>query len=151
MSAAPLPSGSDPAPLYLPGLTLGLACLVLLLLVALPRILSWRRTRERQALDPLQLEEMLLGSGVLVVDLRDGETFRRKGHIRGCLHVPFPELARRFEAPDPAARRPLVLVDETDALACQAYDLLRARGFDWIYVLKGGLRAWRGAKRPVAT
>ncbi|HJW71659.1 MAG TPA: rhodanese-like domain-containing protein, partial [Geothrix sp.] len=93
---------------------------------------------------------MMVGSGVLVVDLRDGETFRRKGHIRGCLHVPFPELPSRFGTPDPAARRPMVLVDESDALSWQAYDLLQARGFDWIYVLKGGMRAWRGAKRPLA-
>lgn len=148
---APAPSPMDGAPVsvFLPGLVLGLVCLAVLLIVVLPRVLSWHRARGREVLDPLQAEEMMLGHGVLVVDLRDAETFRRKGHIRGCLHVPFPELARRFETPDPAARRPMVLVDESDALACRAYDLLRARGFEWIYVLKGGMRAWREAKRPL--
>ena len=44
----------------------------------------------------------------------------------------------------------MVLVDDTDKFAHQAYDLLVARGFDWIYVLKGGMRAWRAKSRPIA-
>lgn len=133
----------------LPGLLLAIACLLILLPLVLPRLASWRRAKGRPVLEPLQVEELLLGPGALVVDLRDPAAFR-EGHIRGCLHVPFPELGHRFSAPDPKARRAMVLVDETDALAHQAYDLLTRRGFDWLYVLKGGMRAWRRANRPVA-
>jgi hypothetical protein len=64
--------------------------------------------------------------------------------------VPFEELPARFAAPDPQARRPLILVDETDELSHQAYDLLAGRGFIWLYVMKGGLRAWRRANRPLS-
>lgn len=134
---------------YLPGLFFAAACLLILSLVALPRIASWRRGRGRPVLDPLQVEELLLGSGVLVVDLRDVQAFRT-GHIRGCLHVPYPELATRMAAPDPNAHRALVLVDETDELSHQAFERLSARGFSWMYVMKGGMRAWRSASRPVA-
>jgi len=28
-------------------------------------------------------------------------------------------------------------------------DLLTARGFTWVYVLKGGMVAWRSASRPL--
>jgi len=133
---------------FLPGLILTGICLLLLLTVALPQILSWRRAKGRPVLDPLQVEELLQGPGVLLVDLREDDAFRR-GHIRGCLHVPFADLPRRFEVPDPQARRALVLVDETDALSHRALRLLAARGFEWVYVLKGGMRAWRGESRPV--
>ena len=133
---------------FLPGLVFAALCLLLLFGVALPRLRSWRRGRGRPVLDPLQLEELLQGPGVLLVDLRDDAAFRR-GHIRGCLHVPFGDLARRFEIPDPRAKRALVLVDETDALSHRGLDLLTAKGFSWIYVLKGGMRAWRGESRPV--
>ncbi len=132
-----------------PGLILAGLCLVLFAFVGLPRFLSWRRGRHRPVLDPLQLEELLLGPGALVLDLRDPAAFRR-GHIRGSLNLTWGQLQGRYLAPDPTARRALVLVDETDALAHQAYDLLRSRGFDWLYVLKGGLRAWRDASRPLA-
>lgn len=147
----------DPSPLEgwlkafpaLPGLAVAALCLGLLLLLAAPRIASWVRGRKRPTLTPIQVEELLLGSGALVVDLRDAEAFR-SGHIRGSLHVPFPEASTRFAAPDPAARRAMVLVDESDALAHRACEMLEARGFRWIYVLQGGMRAWRAAHRPLA-
>jgi rhodanese-related sulfurtransferase len=135
--------------MYPPALWFGAGCLLIMVVVAYSRLGSWWRGRHRPTLTPLQVEELLLGQGALVVDLRDQATFRR-GHIRGCLHVPFAELATRLQTPDPAARRPLVLVDETDALSHRALDLLTARGFDWLYVLKGGMRAWRRESRPVA-
>lgn len=134
---------------YLPGILFAVTCLLLLLLVAQPRLASWRRGRGRPVLDPVQVDELLTGSGALVVDLRSPEAFR-SGHISGSLHVPFPELATRFAHPDPTAKRALILVDETDLMAHQAYDQLIARGFTWVYVMKGGLRAWKAANRPLA-
>lgn len=127
---------------FLPGLVFAGLCLVSLFLVAWPRIQSWRRGRGRLVLDPMQVEELLHGPAVLLVDLREPEAFRQ-GHIRGSLHVPFAEFGRRFETPDAAVKQVLVLVDETDALSHRALDLLLARGFRGVYVLKGGLRAWR--------
>ncbi|HEY3399177.1 MAG TPA: rhodanese-like domain-containing protein [Geothrix sp.] len=133
---------------FLPGLVFAALCLLLIFTVALPRIRSWQRAKGRPVLDPLQVEELLHGPGVLLVDLREDGAFRQ-GHIRGCLHVPFRDLARRLATPDPTAKRALVLVDETDALSHRAFDQLTARGFEWVYVLKGGMRAWRSASRPV--
>lgn len=133
---------------FLPGVLFSVVCLLILLLVVLPRIASWRRGKDRPVLDPTQVAELLLGSGALVVDLRSLEAYRA-GHIRGSLHVPIAELAHRFAAPDPQARRALVLVDETDETSHQAFALLAGRGYDWMYVMKGGLKAWRRAGRPL--
>ena len=132
-----------------PSLVFAALCLIVLLGVALPRIQSWRRGRHRPVLDPLQLEELLLGPGALVLDLRDPAAFRT-GHIRGGMNLSLDQLAARFREPDQAARRAIVLVDETDELAHRAFELLRDRGFDWLYVLKGGMRAWRTRNRPMA-
>lgn len=134
---------------HLPGLAIAVTCLLLLGVVLLPRLVSWHRGRHRPVLDPIQLEELLVGPGALVVDLRDPARFRQ-GHIRGSLNLAWGPFEARFLAPDPQARRAIVLVDETDAVSHQAYALLAARGFQWIYVLKGGLRAWRRANRPLA-
>lgn len=134
---------------FLPGLIFAAVCLLILLLVAAPHLASWRRAKGRPVLDPLQVEELLLGPGALVVDLRSPQAYRT-GHVRGSLHVPFEELPARFAAPDPAARRAMVLVDDTDELSHRAYDLLIARGFSWVYVMKGGMKAWRSASRPMA-
>lgn len=132
----------------LPGLLVATLCLLILLFVVGPRIASWRRGKGRPVLDPVQVDELLMGPGALVVDLRSAEAYRA-GHIRGSLHVPFNELAGRFKAPDAKAKRAMVLVDETDEWSHRAYDLLAARGFDWMYVMQGGMRAWQKAHRPL--
>ncbi len=134
---------------YLPGILFALLCLGILFLVILPRLGPWRRGKNRPVMDPVQVSELVSGAGALVVDLRPAEAFRA-GHIRGSLNVPFEELARRFANPDPKAKRSLILVDETDKLSHQALDQLMARGFSWVYVLKGGMKAWRRADFPLA-
>lgn len=131
------------------GLLLAAGCLLLLLWVALPRLASWRRGRGHHVLGPAAAESLLLGVGALVVDLREKKAFCM-GHIRGCLQVPFSDAATRFKKPDPRATRPIILVDETDRLSHRVYGLLMQRGFSEIYVLKGGMRAWRRANRPLA-
>jgi len=134
---------------YLPGILFALLCLAILFLVVLPRLGSWRRGRHHPVMDPVQVSQLVSGSGALVVDLRRAEAFRA-GHIRGSLNVPYQDLATRFTKPDPKANRSLILVDDTDELSHQALDLLTARGFSWVYVLKGGMKAWRRADFPIA-
>jgi rhodanese-related sulfurtransferase len=133
----------------LAGLVFVAVCLLLALLIALPRLASWRRGRGRPVLDPVQASELLSGSGALVVDLRSPEAFKA-GRIRGSLNLPFTDLAARFQSPDPKSRRDMILVDETDELSHRAYDLLSSRGFQGIFVMKGGMRAWRAAHRPLS-
>lgn len=133
----------------LTGIVFAVLCCLILLLVVLPRIASWWRARGRPVMDPVQASDLVSGSGALVVDLRSPEAFR-SGHIRGSLNVPFKDLAARFAIPDPKARRSLLLVDETDQLSHLALEQLAARGFGWVYVLKGGLKAWRRANFPMA-
>ncbi len=124
-----------------------------LLLILLSRLPHWFRAHRHPTLTPLQLEEMLQGPHPLVVDLRAPEAFRKEGHIRGVLHIPFPQLASRVKEVLEDARHPMpraiVLVDEHDPQAHQAADLLKAHGADWLYVLMDGFHGWRKAHFPV--
>ena len=136
------------AHLQAPGIILAALGGLGLLAALAPRIASWHRGKGRPLLDPMQAEELMLGAGLLVLDLREEPAYRA-GHIRGALPVPYRELATRFQQPDPQAKRALLLVDETDALAHEAYTLLTTRGFQWMYVLKGGMAAWRRSRRTL--
>ena len=131
-----------------PGLLIGTLGLLGLLVALAPRIASWHRGKGRPLLEPMQAEELMLGAGLLVLDLRE-ESAYRAGHIRGALPVPYRDLATRFQQPDPLAKRALLLVDDTDSLSHEAYALLASRGFQWMYVLKGGMAAWRRSQRPL--
>jgi rhodanese-related sulfurtransferase len=134
---------------FLPGLLFACLCVLLLLMVLAPRLASWKRGRFRPVLDTEQVQTMTANGDLLVVDLREPDTFRT-GHIRGSLNVPFQDLPTRFQKPDPKSARGMVLVDDTDELSHRALGLLQERGYRGVYVLKGGLRAWKSAKRPLA-
>jgi len=107
------------------------------------------RARGRSTLDPVQVEELLLGTPPHILDLREQEEYRgEKGHIRNAVNIPFRELQRRLDELDTSHPRPIVLVDENDVLSHQAFPLVASRGHTWLYVLRGGMKAWRRAKMP---
>jgi rhodanese-related sulfurtransferase len=101
-------------------------------------------------LEPRQVEELMSGSGPLIMDLRSPSVFMAKpGHIRGSVNIPLAILAREIDRFDPAEKRPVVLVDATDELSHRAFLLLKAKGFGWVYVLKGGMKAWKRDGLPM--
>jgi rhodanese-related sulfurtransferase len=109
---------------------------------------QWR-ARGRKTLDPQQLEELMLGTTPNILDIRSEQEFRsHHGHIRSAVNIPFAQLQRRLDELDTSHPRPIVLVDESDVLSHEAFPLVASRGHQWLYVLKGGMRAWRRAKMP---
>lgn len=136
--------------IMIPGSIAVLAILVLLCMwiIKLPTAF---RARKGGVLDPVQLEELMPGVRPVVVDLRSREEFLGKhGHIRSAISVPLSELPGRIEEIRKESKgKPVVLVDETDELSYKVRPMFEANGFTWIYVLKGGLRAWRAGRMPV--
>ena len=115
---------------------------------------SDRRARwhpEHRPLEPAQLDALMGGAPPFLVDLRPPEAFRgRPGRIRTALNIPFRELEGRLEELRRlSANRAVVLVDRTDRLSHKAAALLLARGFPWVHVLKGGMRAWMALRLPI--
>ena len=132
------------------GITAGCLLFIALLLSG-PKMMSNYRARGRQGvLDPIQVEEMVMGSSPLVVDIREVLEFKGKvGHIRGSVCMPYEELPKRFEELRSKDPRPIIVVDASDNRSYEVSDFLKKQGFDWIYVLKGGLSAWRRERLPL--
>lgn len=80
-----------------------------------------------------------------MVDVRGPEEFDGPlGHIEGALNIPLPQLeARRGEIA--AAGRKLVFVCLTDKRSSAAAVQLTAAGRRDVFVLRGGMKAWREA------
>lgn len=136
--------------IMIPGVLTALAITVLLCLWAI-KLPSAFRARKGGVLDPIQLEILMPGVHPVIVDLRPREDFLGKhGHIRSAISVPIAELKDRLEEIRKESKgKPVVLVDETDELSYQVKPIFEAEGFTWLYVLKGGLRAWRAGKLPI--
>lgn len=127
------------------------ACLLLALLASAGRIASWWRARGKQGvLDPVSAEEMLMTNAPLILDIREPHLYKNKlGHIRGALPMPYAEVGKRLEEMRTKEPRPIIVVDLTDERAYIIADYLRSKGFDWVYILKGGLKAWKRARLPL--
>lgn len=126
--------------------------ILLLLVVFYLKARDWPsrwRARGKSTLDTTQLEELVIGSPPQIVDLRSEQEFRGvRGHIRNAVNIPFSQLQQRLGELNTKNPRPIVLVDESDVLSHLAFPMLAARGYTWLYVLRGGMKAWRRAKLP---
>ena len=124
--------------------------LLVILVLKLRELPSSRRARRAPTMTPQQVEMLTIGNPPVVVDLRPVELYDGpKGHIRGALSIPLPELRKRMGEIDMRGRDAILLVDETDELSHMALPLVTSAGHQWVYVLKGGMRAWRRAKLPL--
>lgn len=90
-------------------------------------------------------DRLARGEAPLILDVRGPDEFEGPlGHIEGARNVPLPELPGRI----PEIGRetgPIVVVCLTDKRSAQAAAALAEAGIREVAVLRGGMRAWRGA------
>jgi rhodanese-related sulfurtransferase len=128
------------------------AILVALFFYRLPDLLSWNRARHKETLRPIDLDPLMSGTKMVIIDLRPPELFNGpKGHLRGSYNFPIQMLRRRIAEVASDKRQLVVLVDGSDKLSHLAAPILQSEGYTWVRVLQGGIRAWRAQRLPVAT
>ena len=108
------------------------------------------RAKLNPTMEPIQVQELMQGTPPIIVDLRTPEEFNGKlGHLRGAINIPFKDLQARIgELRGSTGNRPIVLVDLNDRVAHACGPIFRYEGFEWFYVMKGGMQAWTKEKRP---
>jgi rhodanese-related sulfurtransferase len=97
-------------------------------------------------IDPDTLRQRLArGEAPIIVDVRGADEFSGPlGHIDGALNIPLDALPAHV-AELGRAQAPIVLVCLTDKRSSHAAAALAAAGIADVAVLRGGMRAWRGA------
>lgn len=81
-----------------------------------------------------------------VVDVRGPEQFAT-GSVPNARNIPLAEISQRFG--ELRKDRPVILVSNPGATAHNAASKLRAGGIGEVYVLAGGVAAWREAGLPI--
>jgi rhodanese-related sulfurtransferase len=132
-------------------LAFGGALLAGLLFFRLPDILSWWRARKQPTLRPVDVEPLLAGNPPTIIDLRPPEAFGGpKGHIRGARNLAPGQLPQALAGIVQDPRHLILLVDADDKLSHAVMAQVQQGGYPWVRVLRGGMRAWRGANLPVS-
>lgn len=81
------------------------------------------------------------------LDIRESAEFEKE-HIADAINVPLSQLTDNLDKLKDKSK-PVVLVCASGQRARNAAKTLSKQGFEEVYVLSGGLHAWREAKLPL--
>jgi len=98
-------------------------------------------------LGTLAATQLLNSRDVQIVDVRSAEEFGR-GSLRNARNIPLPDVAAQAGAL--AKDKPALVVCESGRRASLAAVKLRSAGIAEVFILAGGLDAWRAAGLPVS-
>jgi len=121
--------------------------LALLVLVALAVDEVLRRMRRYREVGPAE-SVLLINQGAAVLDLRAQGEFKA-GHIINARNIPLAELDGRAPELDKLKDGTLVIACSSGNEAATAAARLGKLGFQKLFVLKGGISAWRQDQFPL--
>lgn len=110
--------------------------------------LAWPYVAKRRwgpEVDNRSATELINHKHAQIVDLRDPADFKKECIARS-VNIPADRIQNELGKLDKT--RPVLLVDDDGRRSRMASPLLRGTGFKEVFILAGGLNAWRTAKLP---
>jgi len=122
------------------------------LLIALSALLIWNLFGDSvsgiKAVVPAEMTRLINHDNAIVIDIRPQEEFVN-GHVINSINYPLADLESRKSELDKYKDKPLVLYCQTGAESSRVIRGFKNEGFSNIFVLKGGMQAWKNANMPV--
>jgi rhodanese-related sulfurtransferase len=116
------------------------------LMLVWPMIAGVRRSG---TLSTLQATQLINQKDAVVLDIRDQGEYAA-GHILNAKSIPAKVFEDRKAELEKLKSAPIIVSCDTGQRAGTAAQKLRDMGFAEVYVLQGGLNAWREAGLPVS-
>lgn len=79
--------------------------------------------------------------GITLLDVRQPKEYE-SGHIPGAKLIPLPDLTNRLSEIDP--QKPAIVYCASGGRSRMAAQMLSGKGFETVYNLSGGFKAWQG-------
>jgi len=118
------------------------------MLKQLKKMFWWLPVGHVPDINATELHHLMAGGNpVQIVDVRSGAEWRRS-HIPGSVSVPIHVLKDRLVALQLDAQQPITTICLSAHRSIPAVRLLRARGFENVVQLKGGMLAWWNQHYP---
>ncbi len=104
---------------------------------------------ERSAISPEALnDQMAAGRAPTILDVRTKAEYQA-GHLPGAIHIPFWQVARRWQKLAQLRDDPIVVYCGHGRRAHIAGAMLARRGFTAITYLAGHMKRWKALKLPL--
>ncbi|HHJ13405.1 MAG TPA: rhodanese-like domain-containing protein [Gammaproteobacteria bacterium] len=108
-----------------------------------------RRLGGVQDIGVMQATALSNRENALFLDVREDKEYR-DGHIPGAVHIPLKQLPERLDELGKYRDRPLVVCCRSGNRSSFAGRTLTKNGFERVYNLDGGMKAWQSAGLPVS-
>lgn len=108
--------------------------------------------KDVQFVSARELRDMLQSNpeDIILLDVREKrELTDRLGHLKGIIHIPIGSLRGRINELEQYRTKTIVVICRTGARSKTGAQILSNSGFDNVYVLTGGMVAWRSEGLPV--
>lgn len=103
--------------------------------------------RRGAKLSQLQATQLINQGKSLILDVRSAEEFAT-GHLQNAKHIPLPELSTRLKEIEKSKTATVITVCERGARSASAASLLTKAGFEQVFILDGGVSAWKSQGLP---
>jgi rhodanese-related sulfurtransferase len=103
--------------------------------------------RRGAKLSQLQATQLINQGKSLILDVRSAEEFAA-GHLQNAKNIPLPELTTRLKEIEKSKTTTVITVCERGTRAASAAGLLKKAGFEQVFILDGGVSAWKSQGLP---
>jgi rhodanese-related sulfurtransferase len=107
-----------------------------------------RRSSGMTEIGTLRATTLLNNNNPVLLDVREPREYADV-KMRDAMHIPLSQLKDRADQTAKDKSRPVIVYDARGMRARGAGALLKSAGFSDIYMLSGGLQAWRDAGLPI--
>lgn len=107
-----------------------------------------RQLRKYREVSPTQATQLINREDAAVLDVRSANEFQ-EGHIAGARNVPADALEQQKKQLDKLKDRPVIVCCIAGPRSTKVAGWLTANGFDRVYLLSGGIRAWQSENLPL--
>ncbi len=99
-------------------------------------------------ISPLQLPKLQNRESAVVVDVCEAAAFKQ-GHIEQAINLPLDQISDKITRLNKHKNKPIIVACQNGSRSAKAASILRNNEFSQLYILEGGLAAWRKENLPL--
>jgi len=122
------------------------ALVAILIVLVIVEFLKIRRGTHQ--LSPMQVTQLINHENAAIVDVRSLDAYTN-GHIVNAISLPAQQLAEKIKKIEKFKALPVIVVCAMGRDSAQASTTLMNHGFTRVYILNGGIQAWKTADMPL--
>ena len=99
-------------------------------------------------ISPMQLPRLQSSESAVVLDVCDAEAFKQ-GHIAQAINLPLEQIKDKIAKLNKHKSKPIIVACQNGSRSAKAASILRNNEFSQLYILEGGLVAWKKENLPL--